>query len=367
MILELEDGAAGSEIHSLPSPGALAALHPRGECASRQVLATRRAIRDVLHGRDAERLLVVVGPCSIHDRTSALAYAQRLAHAADRWGDALLIVMRTYFEKPRTTIGWKGLIHDPHLDDSADVATGLRSARSLLCEINELGLPCASEILDPLVSRYIGDLLSWVAIGARTSESQPHRELASGLPIPVGFKNPTSGDVRPAANALIAARKPHSAFGIDADGSAALVRTRGNLDGHLVLRGGAAGPNYFPEHVAYAAKLGREAGLARPVMVDCSHDNSGQDHRVQAAVCRAVLAAFRGPGDPLMGLLLESHLRPGSQPWSPGDELAYGVSITDACIGWEETEALLAGMASAARAGARRSKAQRPAGKMARA
>ena len=227
------DAAAVGEIQRLPSPADLLAEQPRSARSARVVSASRRAIRDVVHARDAERLVVIVGPCSIHDRDAALEYATRLAKCAERYHGALVIAMRTYFEKPRTTLGWKGLIHDPALDGTCDVATGLRLARGLLREINDLGLACASELLDPLVARYIGDLLSWAAIGARTSESQPHRELASGLPLPVGFKNPTSGDVQVAANAVLAAQRPHSAFGIDADGSASVLRTPSTIDARV--------------------------------------------------------------------------------------------------------------------------------------
>jgi 3-deoxy-7-phosphoheptulonate synthase len=362
MLLEL-DPLGRTEIQPLPSPAALQTERPRSGAAARRVETTRAAIRDLLHGRDPWRLLVVVGPCSIHDPGAALEYASRLASCARRYEDELVIAMRTYFEKPRTTVGWKGLIHDPDLDGRGDAARGLRLARSLLCEINELGLGCGTELLDPLVARYLGDLLSWVAIGARTSESQLHRELASGLPTPVGFKNGTSGNVRVAANSMLAARRPQTAFGVDARGRAAWLRTRGNRDAHLVLRGGAGAPNYAPECVAEAARLGREAGVRRPVLVDCSHDNSGQDPRRQAAVCCAVLDQLEASGEALLGLQIESQLEPGRQAWAPGAALARGVSITDGCIGWDETETLLAATAAAVS----RSKRRRRAAKMARA
>jgi 3-deoxy-7-phosphoheptulonate synthase len=341
-----EQGEAGAraegpdDARPLCGPDVLRARLPLGAEAAVCVERARRDIRAALHGSDA-RLLVVVGPCSIHDRDAALEYAARLANLTERLGHRLIVVMRTYFEKPRTTVGWKGFLHDPHVDGSGDLAEGIRRARALAREILALGVPCATELLDPLVAPYLIDLLSWVAIGARTSESQIHRELASGLPMPVGFKNATSGDVKIAANAVAAARRSHSALGIDARGQIAARRTRGNGDAHIVLRGGAAGPNYFPESISHAGKLGRAMGLARPVIVDCSHDNSGQDHRQQATVCRAVAEQLADPEHPILGVQLESHLHPGRQGFEPGAALTHGVSITDACIGWEETEALL--------------------------
>jgi 3-deoxy-7-phosphoheptulonate synthase len=252
-----------------------------------------------------------------------------------------LIVMRTHVEKPRTTVGWKGLLNDPRLDGSCDVAAGLELARRLLLGVNDLGLPCATEVLDPLAPRYLADLVSWGVVGARTSESQTHREMASGLPMPVGFKNGTDGGLERAHHAMIAARHPHRFLGIDDDGAAALVQTRGNPDLHVVLRGGASGHNYSAEHVARAAALAAGEGIRRSVLVDCSHDNSGKDHRGQAAVCRAVSSQFLHGQEAILGMLVESHLRPGRQTWTATGSLARGVSITDACIGWEETESLL--------------------------
>jgi 3-deoxy-7-phosphoheptulonate synthase len=257
--------------------------------------------------------------------------------------------MRTYFEKPRTTVGWKGLINDPRLDGSCDIAHGLTLARRILLRLNELRLPCASELLDPVTPQYLADLLSWAAIGARTTESQTHREMASGLSMPVGFKNGTDGSLEGAANALISAAHPHGFLGIDAAGVAALVRTRGNRDGHLVLRGGGGRPNHDPASVADAARRTRALGIERGVLVDCSHDNSGKDPRRQGEVCRAVLAQVAAGSASLLGVMLESHLRPGRQEWGSGASLAYGVSITDACIGWEETEALLRELAEGVR------------------
>jgi 3-deoxy-7-phosphoheptulonate synthase len=292
---------------------------------------------------------MVVGPCSIHDPDAAVEYARRLARIAEATSDVLLIVMRTYFEKPRTTVGWKGLINDPHLDGSCDVAAGLDLARRLLLEINELGLPCATEVLDPIAPRYLADLVSWAAIGARTSESQTHRETASGLPMPVGFKNGTDGSLERALNAMIAARHPHRFIGVGDDGATSLVRTSGNPDRHVILRGGASGPNYSAEHVSRAAALVAAEGIARPIMVDCSHDNSGKDYEAQAAVCGAVLSQFLHGQEAILGMQIESHLHPGRQAWAENRPLAYGVSITDACIGWETTERLLVETARAVR------------------
>jgi 3-deoxy-7-phosphoheptulonate synthase len=333
----------------LISPRAVKAAQPLTARAAEVVLETRRAIRDVLHGRDRERLLVVVGPCSIHDPGAALDYARRLARIAEASRDRLIVVMRTYFEKPRTTVGWKGLINDPNLDGSCDIATGLQIARRILIEINELGLPCGGEVLDPITPQYISDLLSWASIGARTIESQTHREMASGLSMPIGFKNSTDGGLQVALHAMISARHPHTFLGISADGATAMIKTAGNPDRHVVLRGGAAGPNYSPADVARATHMVASEGVARPVMIDCSHGNSSKDYTRQPLVCREVLAHLSASGAAVMGLLVESNLHPGRQDWEAGTALRYGVSITDACIGWDETEALLGDIAAAAR------------------
>ena len=331
----------------LPTPEELRSRLPVGSAASAVVKSGRRSIADVLHGRDPERLVVIAGPCSVHDAEAALEYAHRLARVARETADLLVIAMRTYVEKPRTTMGWKGLVHDPHLDGSCDLGLGLERSRSLLLAINEIGVPCASELIDPMVPFYLADLLSWAAIGARTSESQTHREMASGLDMPVGFKNGTSGAVEIARNAMIAARRPHSVFGLDPTGRASRLRTRGNRAGHLILRGGGGRANYSADDVARAAGLVASEGLARPVMVDCSHDNSGGDPAHQPVVCRAVLEQIREADTSILGVLLESHLRAGRQDWSGTRPLEFGVSITDACMGWEETKALLYEIAEA--------------------
>jgi 3-deoxy-7-phosphoheptulonate synthase len=314
---------------------------PASARAAATVRTARAAIRDLLHGRDPARLLAVVGPCSIHDEAAALDYARRLRALAEETSDALLLVMRTYFEKPRTTIGWKGLINDPHLDGSYDIPHGLALARRILLSVNELGLPCASEVLDPVTPQYLADLLSWAAIGARTTESQTHRELASGLSMPVGFKNGTDGALATAGNALVSARHSHVFLGIDAAGTSALVHTRGNADAHLVLRGGGGRANHDAASVAAAARLAATAGAARGVLVDCSHDNSGKDPSRQGDVCRETIAQWEAGQGALLGFMIESHLHAGRQDWSAGTPPRYGVSITDSCIGWEETEAIL--------------------------
>ena len=328
-------------LRPLPPPRAVKAAHPLGDAAAATVLGGRAAIRDALHGRDRHRLVVIVSPCSIHDPDAALDYAERLRRVAEATGDALVLVMLTYFENPRTTVGWKGLINDPRLDGSCDLPAGLHLARRILLEINGMGLPCAGEMLDPIVPQYIGDLLSWVAIGARTTESQTHREMASGLSMPVGFKNGTDGGLRVALHAMISARHPHSFLGIDANGAVSVVQTTGNPDRHVVLRCGEGQPNYDPEAVARAAAMVADEAIARPIMIDCSHDNSGKDHQRQGAVCRAVADQVSAGERRIVGLMLESNLHPGRQNWLPDGALAHGVSITDACIGWDETEALL--------------------------
>ncbi len=335
------------ELKPLATPRTVKSRLSITESAASVVLHTRQAIRDIIHGRDRERLAVIVGPCSIHDAEAAYKYADLLKPVADATRDRLLIVMRTYFEKPRTTVGWKGLINDPHLDGSCDIATGVELARSILLTINDKGIPCASELLDPVTPQYFADLVSWVAIGARTTESQTHREMASGLSMPVGFKNGTEGSLQVALNAMIAARQPHHFVGINADGVTSIVKTLGNLDRHLVLRGGGGKTNYGPEDIARAEDAVASEGIARPIMVDCSHGNSGKDHRRQVPVAKEVLRQFREGRQSIMGLMLESNINPGNQTWQDGVPLSYGVSITDACLGWGDTEGLLLELAEA--------------------
>ena len=326
---------------ALPRPRALRDEFPADPARYATVIRVREEIAAALRGED-DRMVVVVGPCSIHDPELAVEYAEHLRKAAGSHAGELIVVMRTYFEKPRTSIGWKGLIYDPALDGSYDASRGLRMARKVLTEVLGLGLPCAVEVLDTITPQYYADLISWAAIGARTVESQVHRQLASGLSFPIGFKNATDGRVGVAVNALSAAVEPHAFFGVDEDGVCAVVRTTGNPDSHLVLRGGDQGPNHAREHVADAAARAQAVtGHRRPVMVDCSHGNSGKDHRRQATVADDLLEQWRQPDHGLLGLMLESNLAPGRQDWEPHRPLQRGVSITDACIGWDETEDLL--------------------------
>lgn len=343
------------EATPLISPVAVKAKHPLSEAGALVVAQARHAIRQIIHGQDRQRLVVIIGPCSIHDPETAFDYAQRLKRVIERTQQQLVIIMRTYFEKPRTTVGWKGLINDPHLDGSCDIPTGLELARSILLKITDMGLPCAVEMLDPVTPQYMADLVSWAAIGARTIESQTHREMASGLSMPIGFKNGTDGRLQIALNALISASHPHSFLGINQDGITSVIKTSGNPDRHLVLRGGEDGTNYSAEDIANAASQMKEQGidLVRSVMVDCSHGNSGKDHTRQAQVCESVVDQFTEGQNAIMGLMLESNINPGRQSWKEGSALQYGVSITDACIGWEETETLLLEMADRIRIASR--------------
>lgn len=302
----------------------------------------REVVEDILTRRDG-RLLVIAGPCSIHDPAGALDYARRLAALREELQDHLEIFMRVYFEKPRTTIGWKGLVSDPHLDGSDDIEAGLRLARHLLLEINALGLPTATEFLDPITTQYLADLVSWAAIGARTAESQTHRQMASGLSMPVGFKNGTDGELQTALDAMQSAHHAHSFLGVDQEGRAGIVHTTGNPLVHVVLRGGRKCPNYDPEIIADAARRLNKMNLPAALMVDCSHANSGKKHTQQERVWHSVLQQrANDETSPIIGVMLESNIHAGSQPFPvPVEELKYGVSITDACVGWEETEALL--------------------------
>jgi 3-deoxy-7-phosphoheptulonate synthase len=331
------------------SPSDLKARLPVPERVAERVRQTRAAIGHILHGRDRQRLVVLAGPCSIHDRGAALEYGRRLAEAGAVHADALVVVMRSYFEKPRTTLGWKGMLVDPQLDDSCDLERGLESSRELLIELGQLGVACGSELLGPLAPGYLDDLLSWAGIGARTVESQPHRELASGLSLPVGVKNGTDGRTATAFEALIAIREPHSYLGLDPAGGPAVVRTPGNGDAHVVLRGGGGAGNADAKTLGRIAREARNCGLARPLLVDCSHGNSAKDHRKQAAVCRGVLEQLRTGQRAIAGIALESHLRAGRQTLQPGAKPLPGLSITDACIGWGETAELLNGAADTVR------------------
>ncbi len=322
------------------TPDELKELYPMSVAASETVIGARQTIRAILDRRDP-RLMVVVGPCSIHDPDAALEYAHRLRALAEEVRESLYVVMRVYFEKPRSTTGWKGLINDPYLDDSFRIEDGLKKARDLLLKINGMGLPCGTEALDPITPQYLSDLVSWAAIGARTTESQTHRELASGLSMPVGIKNGTDGSLTVAMNALVAISTPHSFLGIDEQGRCAVINTRGNRFGHVVLRGGAK-PNYDTVSVALCERALAERGLPQNIMIDCSHGNSNKDPSLQPLVLTDCKHQIIDGNRSIMGVMIESNLDAGNQP-IPKDpaQLRYGVSVTDACIDWPTTEITL--------------------------
>ena len=324
----------------LTAPRQLKLEQPASEACYELVTRAREEVKRILSGED-ERLIVVVGPCSIHDHEAGLEYAGRLKAIADKVAGKMLIIMRVYFEKPRTTVGWKGLINDPHLNDTFDIATGLRMARRILIEVAELGLPAATEMLEPITPQYIADLITLASIGARTTESPTHRQMASGLSMPVGYKNGTDGDLEVAINAMQAAKSPHSFLGIDAEGKTCMVQTKGNPWGHLILRGGRSGPNYDAASLKNAAERLTKAGLSPRFLVDCSHANSNKDYTQQAVVWNDVLGQRLAGNAAVIGMMLESNLRPGNQQLADPAQLEYGVSITDGCIGWEETESLI--------------------------
>ena len=332
------------DITVLPPPEHLIRFFPiRGTPVEGLIGRTRAAIADIMAGRD-DRLLVIMGPCSIHDPAAALDYARRLAEQRAHYADTLEIVMRVYFEKPRTTVGWKGLINDPYLDESYRIDEGLRIARQLLIDINRLGLPAGSEFLDVISPQYIGDLIAWGAIGARTTESQVHRELASGISAPIGFKNGTDGNIRIATDAIQAAARGHHFLSVHKNGQVAIVQTNGNKDCHVILRGGKA-PNYDAASVQAACDDLLKAGLPATLMVDCSHANSSKQHQKQLDVARDIAAQMAGGSRQVFGVMVESHLTEGAQKFSPGKDsvsaLAYGQSITDACLGWEDSKRTL--------------------------
>lgn len=340
-------------------PALLAEELPRTAKASATVHDTRARISDILHGRD-DRILVVVGPCSIHDPGAAREYGARLRSLVEQYANDLIIVMRVYFEKPRTTAGWKGLINDPGLDQSFRINDGLRIARQLLLDLAEMGVPAGTEILDVMTPQYLADLVSWGAIGARTTESQIHRQLVSGLSCPVGFKNGTSGDTDIAVHAVLSAAQSHSFLGQAKTGLSAIFVTTGNSDCHVILRGGRTSPNYTPDWVAKVGGCLETAGLEPRMMIDCSHANSGKDHTKQPRVCHAVASQIEAGEERIMGVMLESNLVAGAQQLGPRDQLVYGQSITDSCIGWEETLTLLHKLSQAAslRRSFRKSKAK---------
>jgi len=329
------------ETRALPSPAALLAELPKTDAQAEFVTRTRREIHRLIF-TDEKRFLLIIGPCSIHDLKAGRVYAQKLAQLAREVSDRVMIVMRVYFEKPRTTVGWKGLIMDPNLDGSHDIATGLRTARTFLREVLDLGLPTATELLDPITPQYIADLICWSAIGARTAESQTHRQMASGLSMPLGFKNGTDGSIATGINAIKAAAHPQTFLGINLDGAASAIVTRGNPDCHIVLRGGTTGPNYSPAHIAKTEELLAKAGLPKAILVDCSHDNSAKQPARQPEVVRELLQQVAAGNTSIMGAMVESNLEAGSQPFpQPKENLRYGVSITDGCIDWATTEAMI--------------------------
>ena len=349
----LTDDERIKDITVLPPPEHLIRFFPiQGTAAEGLVSQTRQAIHNIIAGQD-DRLLVVIGPCSIHDPAAALEYARRLVPLRAQYADTLEIVMRVYFEKPRTTVGWKGLINDPYLDGSYRIDEGLRIARQLLIDINRLGVPAASEFLDVISPQYIGDLISWGAIGARTTESQVHRELASGISAPIGFKNGTDGNIRIATDAIQSASRGHHFLSVHKNGQVAIVHTAGNQDCHVILRGGKA-PNYDAQSVANACKDLNAAGLPAKLMVDCSHANSSKQHQKQLEVAQDIAGQIAGGSHSVFGVMVESHLQAGAQKFTPGQDdvaaLAYGQSITDACIGWDDSVAMLAALAQAVQA-----------------
>ncbi len=332
------------DITVLPPPEHLIRFFPiRGTAVESLITDTRHAIQAIMAGKD-DRLLVVIGPCSIHDPAAALDYARRLKEQREKYKDTLEIVMRVYFEKPRTTVGWKGLINDPYLDESFRIDEGLRIARQLLIEINRLGLPAGSEFLDVISPQYLGDLIAWGAIGARTTESQVHRELASGLSAPIGFKNGTDGNIKIATDAIQAAAGGHHFLSVHKNGQVAIVQTNGNKDCHVILRGGKT-PNYDAASVAEACTDLAKAKLPQTLMVDCSHANSSKQHEKQLEVAKDIAAQIAGGSKSVFGVMVESHLQAGAQKFTPGKDdaakLAYGQSITDACLGWDDSLASL--------------------------
>ncbi|MFO1228224.1 3-deoxy-7-phosphoheptulonate synthase [Roseateles sp.] len=342
-----------ASVTPLPPPEHLIRFFPISGTKTEALIGdTRKRIRKILHGKD-DRLLVIIGPCSIHDPAAAMEYAKRLLVERERYADTLEIVMRVYFEKPRTTVGWKGLINDPYMDETFRIDEGLRIARHLLLEINRLGMPAASEFLDVISPQYIGDLISWGAIGARTTESQVHRELASGISAPIGFKNGTDGNIKIATDAIQAAARGHHFLSVHKNGQVSIIQTRGNEDCHVILRGGKA-PNYDAESVAAACADLEAAKLPGRLMVDCSHANSSKQHLRQLDVARDIGAQLKAGSDRIFGVMVESHLHDGAQKFTPGKDdptkLAYGKSITDACLGWDDSLAVLDVLSEAVKA-----------------
>ncbi len=338
--MEITDNLNIVQFKSLITPEQLKEKFPLTDETAHLAAQARRDIQAILANKDKRRI-IITGPCSLHDSKASLDYARRLKILQDKFAKKLLVVMRTYFEKPRTSIGWKGMIYDPFLDGSYDIEEGLTRARDILLEVSKIGLPCATEFLDPIVPQYLADLISWTAIGARTTESQIHRQMASGLSMPVGFKNSTDGNLSAAVDAVKAAASPHSFLGISRTGQVIIAETRGNKFGHLVLRGGMDCPNYAAEYVAFAGVLLQKAGIANGIIVDCSHANSDKDYHLQRRALIDVAGQVKSGTNLIAGVMLESFIVAGNQKPAKPQTLAYGQSLTDGCIGWEETEELI--------------------------
>ena len=344
--MELTDNLNIKQFKPLTAPDQLKADLPETDAASHVVAEARHAIEKILRREDTRRM-VIIGPCSLHDEEATLDYARRLQKVQKACSEQLLIIMRAYFEKPRTTLGWKGMLYDPHLDGTYDLDLGIRKSRKLLCEIAEIGLPCATEFLDPIVPQYLADLIAWAAIGARTTESQIHRQMASGLSMPIGFKNATDGNLAVAMDAIKAASNPHSFLGIDRNGQVIVAETKGNPYGHLVMRGGSSGPNYASEYVAFAEVLLNKAHVPNGIVIDCSHANSHKNHKRQREVLLDIVDQINSDNTSIAGVMMESFIAEGKQSIGAAGGLKYGRSLTDSCIGWDETEELISDLARA--------------------
>ncbi len=346
--MELTDNLNIVQFRPLITPQQLKEKYPEDEQVAHLIAQSRGSINAILTNEDKRRI-VITGPCSLHDKKATYDYAERLKKLQDKVADKLLLVMRAYFEKPRTTLGWKGMLYDPELDGSDNIEEGFNRSREILLELGKIGLPCATEFLDPIVPQYIADLISWAAIGARTAESQIHRQMASGLSMPIGFKNATDGNLTSAVDAVKAAASPHSFLGISRNGEVIIAETRGNKFGHIVMRGGSSEPNYSAEYVAFAGILLKKAEIPNGVIIDCSHANSNKDYRLQQNALSDVVRQVNGGTKLIAGVMLESFITAGNQKPAKLETLAYGQSLTDGCIGWEETEELIGIFADAVR------------------
>ncbi|MCI0498332.1 MAG: 3-deoxy-7-phosphoheptulonate synthase [Planctomycetales bacterium] len=348
--MELTDNLNIKQFKPLTTPEQLKAELPETEAAAHLVAESRRQIEQILRRQDKRRM-AIVGPCSLHDMDATLDYARRLHKALKDCSEQVLLVMRAYFEKPRTTLGWKGILYDPHLDGSYDLDFGIRQSRRILCELAAIGVPAATEFLDPIVPQYLADLVSWAAIGARTAESQIHRQMASGLSMPIGFKNSTDGNLAVALDAIQSAQNPHSFLGIDRNGKVTIAETKGNKYGHLVMRGGSDGPNYASEYVAFAEALLRKVHILNGIVIDCSHANSHKNHKRQREALFDIADQIRSGNTSIAGVMLEGFIKEGKQSIGAAGGLKYGVSLTDGCLGWDETEELIRALTDAVKAG----------------